>query len=228
MPLRRIRVCLSIVFCASANGTFQQPGRLNGAVFLLVEPVGHADRPASYVFTPVTIMPTPSKSAVREVLESIRLKESSAPQSANEPDAGRSRQRAGSTAGMVDYAKCRLVWDATKTKVAAELKKLEHAITEVYGKREGFPQIAGKLRKLDGVLDAFADDLSGLFNRLAAGPQASDRDSLHREAARLVRFFHRQAVSDPFIGELDSNPFVPVTIRATLERSLTDLSGKLR
>lgn len=128
----------------------------------------------------------------------------------------------------IDYAKCRLVWDATRRKVQGDLQKLEQAILTEYRAARGLAQIKTRLRRLDEVLAGFNEDLGLLLDRADTEADADARQRCHREAAALIAKFLARANDDPFIGQLEANPFLPLPLRATLAGPLGTLAKLIR
>ncbi|MDY0746005.1 hypothetical protein SNE35_15900 [Paucibacter sp. R3-3] len=128
------------------------------------------------------------------------------------------------SAGKVDYAKCRLAWDGAKRKAQAEYQKLEAAIVEAYKDDPGFADIAVKIRKMDTVLADFAENLSDTLDRALNETDAAARQRYHQEAAAVIRKFLDRSANDPFIQQLEANPFVPITAQATLVGTLGTLA----
>ena len=126
--------------------------------------------------------------------------------------------------GKVDYAKCRLAWEAAKKKVQAELQKLEQTILDEYRGAPGFDEISVKLRKLDTVLNDFAEDLSDTLDHALNEQDAAERQRYHREASGQIRKFLDRAANDPFIAQIESNPFVTIKAQATLVATLGTLA----
>ena len=126
--------------------------------------------------------------------------------------------------GKVDYAKCRLAWEAARKKVQSELQKLEQTILDEYREASGFAEISARVRKLDTVLAGFDEDLSGTLDKAFVEPDAAQRRLYHQAAAGQIRKFLDRAANDPFIAELETNPFVPITAQATLVNTLATLA----
>lgn len=125
------------------------------------------------------------------------------------------------------YTQTRLAWVATRGKVQAELKKLEAAILERYKGQTVRPQVARSVRQLDRVLavfdEALADKLDGALN--ATDP--AEKQRWHAEARAEIDRYQGFLASDPLVQELDGNPFMPVTVRATLDKTLSTLAAKI-
>ncbi len=129
-----------------------------------------------------------------------------------------------SKSGKVDYAKARLAWDATRKKAMADLQKLERSILETYKGTPIYSELGTKLRKLDGVLETLSEDLSDALDRALNASEPSLRDRHHQDAHELIQKFLDYAANDPFITQLESNPFVPIAVRGTVVKTLTELS----
>ncbi len=129
--------------------------------------------------------------------------------------------------GTVDFAKCRLAWDATKKRVHADLQKLESAILAEYQNSPAVNELKASIRKLDLVLESFAEDLSDMLDKALNATDPAERTKHHNNAATTVDKFLAHATNDAFINQLHTNPFVPIEIKTTLTATLGALIKKL-
>jgi hypothetical protein len=130
-------------------------------------------------------------------------------------------------AGTVDYAKCRLAWDAAKKKVHAELQALEQAILTHFRGAAAFPELAKKVRALDDVLAGFAEGLADQLDEAQNEADPARRQERHAAAAKTIARYRERVTSDPFIAQIQANPFVPVSISKTLGDTLAALAKRV-
>lgn len=129
--------------------------------------------------------------------------------------------------GTVDYAKCRLAWEAARKKVHADLQALEAAVLKEYQDSRAFGQLQVNIRRFDQVLAGFAEDLGDLLDNALNASDPKLRQQHHAQAATVVAKFLDRASQDPFIAKLQTNPFVPLTIQTSLVNTLQALAQRL-
>ena len=125
------------------------------------------------------------------------------------------------------YTQTRLAWVATRGKVQAELKKLEAAILERYKGQTVRPQVARSVRQLDRVLTVFDEALADKLDGALSATDPAEKQRWHAEARAEIDRYQGFLASDPLVQELDGNPFMPVTVRATLDKTLSTLAAKI-
>ena len=129
------------------------------------------------------------------------------------------------TGSVVNYAKSRLAWLATRQKVQSEMEKLRGGLIAAF---EGFDieaelhaeyteLVAPVLATLD---ESLADKLDEATN--ASNPAA--RAKLVEEAKTIIQRYQNYLAGEPVIVTLDTNPVMPLAIRQTLTTTLTTLS----
>jgi len=127
--------------------------------------------------------------------------------------------------GPVAYAKSRLAWLAARKKMETDIDALRVKIVETFKDDAIAPQIetnyrskvAPVLAKLDATL---ADKLDEATN--ATDPTA--RAKLVAEAKSKMAFYASYLAAEPLLKDLDENPFLPLTIRATIGGTIQQLS----
>ncbi len=129
--------------------------------------------------------------------------------------------------GFVNYAKARLDWVSTRTKVSADLKKLEKAILEFYKDSPSFAVAKASTRKLDSVLQNLDETLA---DKLDQGLNAADdaaRSAINKEAAAIIDNYVKYLTTDPLVTQLDDNPFVPLSVQDDLSKTLSNLAAQV-
>lgn len=133
-------------------------------------------------------------------------------------------QRTGS---KVVFTQSRLAWVAARNKVHAELQKLEAAILEVYRDYDVFEEVQGGVRKLDGILAAFDESLVDKLDEALNAEDPELHARLLDEAQEIIKRYRDFLATDPLVQDIDDNPFVPVAVQATIDRTLSVLEQKL-
>lgn len=131
------------------------------------------------------------------------------------------------SAPKIVYTQSRLAWGATRKKVGAELAKLEKVILDTYKDHRALADVAKGVRKLDTVLQKFDQSLE---DKLDAALNATDEEEKlrwHEEAREVIATYQGYLKSDPIVRELDNNPFVPISVQATLTTTLSTLASKI-
>lgn len=130
-------------------------------------------------------------------------------------------------APAIVYTQTRLAWVATRAKVQAELKKLEAAILDRYKGQTVRPAVAKSVRQLDRVLRVFDESLNDKLDGALNASDPAEKQRWHAEARAEIERYQRFLATDPLVQELDGNPFMPVTVRSTLDKTLSTLAAKI-
>ena len=132
--------------------------------------------------------------------------------------------------GAVAYAKSRLAWLAVRKQMQGDVNKLRDALTEKYQDTPILTQIQTSYddrvsKKLDVLDESLADLLDEASN--AADPEVR---ATKVQAARdkIEEYQGYMALESELFDDLDSNPFVPLAIKATLTKTLSTLSAAVR
>jgi hypothetical protein len=140
------------------------------------------------------------------------------------------KETISSNTGAVAYGKSRLAWLAVRKQMQGEIEKLQGVLVETY---KGTP-ILGEIqasyndrvsKKLAVLDESLADLLDDAVN--AADPQ---QRATKAQAARdkIAEYQGFVASESKLFDDLDSNPFVPLAIKATLTKTLATLSAAVR
>lgn len=133
----------------------------------------------------------------------------------------------GVSAPAIVYTQSRLAWGATRKKIQAELLKLEKAILDTYKDNEGLAEVAKGVRKLDSVLAKFDEKLEDKLDAALNATDPAEKLRWHEEAREVIATYQGYLKDDPIVRELDANPFVPITVQATLTTTLSTLASKI-
>jgi hypothetical protein len=134
-------------------------------------------------------------------------------------------QPLAATAGLVAYAKSRLVWLAARQKMRSEIEKLRGALTTAFA---GF-DVDAELNSaytdfVDPVLTELDESLADKLDQASNATDPATRSKLVEEAKSIMQRYQDYIAAAPVIAALDSNPAVPLAIRSTLSGTLTALA----
>jgi hypothetical protein len=148
-------------------------------------------------------------------------------ESATGSDLASGRAGTGKPAPGIDYKISLLNWESAQKKVRSELQKLEAAILKDFAQEPKFPVIKDSLKKLEEVLGGFDERLRDKLDEAMSAPPA-ELPNLHKEALEILDEYMDYVDTDGLIDAIDSNPFVPVSVREPLEKTLNDIATQLR
>ena len=125
-------------------------------------------------------------------------------------------------------AASRQEWTGVQAKVKAEVEKLRAELAQTYADSPFASEIVSKFQaKVAPVTAQFDDRLLVVLDDLMKAPEADGRAALINQARGLIKGYLSFAMSDPFIGELDSNPFIRLDIKPTVTGTLANLTKAL-
>lgn len=136
---------------------------------------------------------------------------------------------AASDTGPVMYAKSRLAWIAARKRVESDLAKLKAEIMEAF-KDEG---LAGEIdtayrAEVAPVLETLDERLADALDDAVNASDPAVRAKHVAEARAIMGEYAQFLGSSKIISELDSNPFMPIAIKATIGGTLSALSKAVR
>lgn len=162
-----------------------------------------------------------------KALDTLEQLLKSAPQAAAAAAAPAASGSRSTVAPAIVYTQTRLAWVATRSKVKAELDKLEKSILAHYQGNEVLPNVVRSVRKLDSVLEMFDESLTDQLDKALNATDAAEKARCHDEARQVIARYQGYLASDPFVQELDGNPFIPISVRSTLDTTLKTLASKI-
>ena len=134
------------------------------------------------------------------------------------------RAAAGGGNGAAAFTKSGQIWNATRTKVEAEIEKLRAGIVDTYKAADNVDHLEARYRaKVSGVLKALDESLSDKLSELAGAADVAQRPTLIGEAQGIIARYKSYVASEPLLADLDENPFVPLSIRQTVSTTLSAL-----
>jgi hypothetical protein len=132
-------------------------------------------------------------------------------------------------AGRETFEKSSKLWHATRDKLQGEMEKLRGEILSTYEKSGVADQLDAAYRSRTGaVLDMLDESLSDKLDAAAQIIDPAPRAQLVEEAKIIIQNHKSFVASDETITELDANPFVPLTLRATVTGMLAALEKAVR
>lgn len=127
--------------------------------------------------------------------------------------------------GSPVFAKARSTWVATRKKVESELGKLHKEMMTAYA-GHGVAADLDKMftSKVEPIMGQLDDSLAHKLDEVSSNSDPAAHQKLVQEAKQIITGYEAFLQSEPLIAKLDKNPFVPLSIQATLTASLTALS----
>jgi hypothetical protein len=127
--------------------------------------------------------------------------------------------------GVVAYAKSRLAWIAARKKMETDLDALRVKIVETFKDDAIAPQIETNYRaKVAPVLAKLDASLADKLDEATNATDPAARSKLVAEAKSKLAFYASYLAAEPLLKDLDENPFLPLTIRATIGGTIQQLS----
>jgi hypothetical protein len=125
--------------------------------------------------------------------------------------------------------KSHTVWDATLTKVTAEMDKLAKAVkTATSGHELGTTFESDFQKAVAPLLKTVDSSLSNILARASKARDANEQQQALEEARATIKRFTEFAQSNPLIEHLDRNPFAPIAIGKALTASLSAIATIVR
>jgi hypothetical protein len=135
----------------------------------------------------------------------------------------------GPAVGGTTFARSQKAWIAARKRIEDEIAKLhdgvqaaceEHGIQDVL--RKSFET------KVEPMLDELDESLAEKLGELDRANDPQQHQKLLGEAKQIISRYQAYVNGNPMIAQLDSNPFVPVTIHKTITATLAVLSNSVR
>lgn len=140
-------------------------------------------------------------------------------------DAAKLKAAADGPASTVTFAKSRLAWLAARKKVESEIDKLRSEIVNTYKAQGIAAELETRYReKVAPLLNTWDESLADKLDEAANATDAATRAKLVGEAKAIMTRYAKYLAGDRIIGDLDNNPFVPLTIQKTIAGTLSMLS----
>jgi hypothetical protein len=109
--------------------------------------------------------------------------------------------------------------------VIGDIEKLKAEIVATYEEDGIGPDLASSYAKtVQPVIDAFDVELADKLDAAVNATDPAQRGELVKEARSLMERYQKFLDGEPLIGDLDDNPFIPLSIHATISATLAALS----
>ncbi len=130
----------------------------------------------------------------------------------------------GAPINLAAFTKARAAWVATRAKIVNEVGKLRAEMEAVYKGHGVAPHLDQFFRKkIEPMLAKLDHRLSDRLDEVVANTDAGEHAKRVQQARKVLGEYQDYLAGEPFIAELDGNPFVPLTIGKTLTASLATL-----
>ncbi len=166
-----------------------------------------------------------AQAAITKLAEELKAAGPAGPDTETATPTAQPTQPKAAEAGPVAYGKARLAWIAARRNMVSDIEKLREAIKSTYEK-EG---LAGELEKayqarVLRIFDSLDEQLADKLDDATNEADAIKRAKLVTEARGLIDKYRTYLAGEPLIADLDSNPFVPLSIQKTVGGTLDALS----
>ena len=130
--------------------------------------------------------------------------------------------------GSPVFTKARATWVATRSKVESELDKLHNQLQATYKGHGVIADLEKTFRTtVEPMMAQFDHTLSDKLDEVMKATDPAAHAALVAEAQQIITRYEGFLASNTLIGNLDQNPFVPLSIQKTLNASLTVLSKSI-
>jgi hypothetical protein len=126
---------------------------------------------------------------------------------------------------VANMEKAGKAWAATRQKVEADIGKLRDKFADVFKDHEQAAALtAGFDARVEAVLHALDHELSNRLADVARTADPAEHQKAVADARQIIKRYEAFLATDPTVGEIDSNPLVPLAIQKTLTATLEVLS----
>ncbi len=126
------------------------------------------------------------------------------------------------------FAKVRTAWLTARQHVESELEKLHKAIMTAYKGHGAIGDIDKSVRaKVEPVLDNLDKSLAQKLDDVTKNTDPGQHTKFVGDAKQIIERYMTYVANEPFIAAVDKNPFVPLSVGATLTRTLSALEKSI-
>jgi hypothetical protein len=127
------------------------------------------------------------------------------------------------------YDKSRLAWLAARKKIEAEIRRLHDEIVLHYEHEEGQAEVSSSFSRWSmPVLETLDVSLADKLEEARNASDSAQRANLVAEARVIMDSYQQFLKSNATLADLDSNPFLPLSIRDTVGNTISALSKVVR
>jgi len=131
--------------------------------------------------------------------------------------------------GAATFAKSSMAWTATRKKIDSEVAKLSAALEKAYADDGLADEVTKQFKqRLDPVLAKFDSGLEKTLDAASSATDAQQRAQLVAQAKQQISSYQQFIGQEPLLKQLESNPFVPISVVGTLQATLTALAAAVR
>jgi hypothetical protein len=135
------------------------------------------------------------------------------------------KQKAQGAGGAEGFDKSGQIWLGIREKVETDIETLRQRIVDTFKDDAIAPQLDTSYKaKVAPVLATLDDSLAVTLGAAAKATDAAQRTKLIADAKTILQKYAQYVTSEPLLKDLDENPFVPLTIRASVGGALSTLS----
>jgi hypothetical protein len=135
------------------------------------------------------------------------------------------KEKAQGAGGAEGLDKSGQIWLAIRKKVETDIETLRQRIVDTFKDDAIAPQLDTSYKtKVASVLATLDDSLAITLGAATKATDAAQRTKLIADAKTIMQKYAQYVTSEPLLKDLDENPFVPLTIRATVGGTLSTLS----
>ncbi len=140
------------------------------------------------------------------------------------------KEEIGTDTGAVAYSKSRLAWLAVRKQMQGDVDKLRDTLIEEYQGTPILTQIQASYdNRISKKLDVLDESLADLLGDASTAADPAVRAAKVQAAREKIAEYQGYLASESkLFDDLDSNPFVPLAIKATLTKTLSTLSAAVR
>lgn len=133
------------------------------------------------------------------------------------------------TQGAVNYGKARLAWASVRRQLENDIEKLREQMLDFYQDADIVTDLNRNYSsRVQPILNALDESLCDVLDDATNETDVNKRAALVEQARALIGRYQAFMSSEPLFKDLDSNPFVPLKITATVTKTLSTLSAALR
>lgn len=126
--------------------------------------------------------------------------------------------------GVVTFRKAMLLWEATRGKVKQDINDLRNTILQ------HFPERTAAADRLEEIIVSLDTRLSDRIDDYINTESREDRVLLHAGILETIADYQERLDDGPLsqlINHVDANPFMPLSIRSSIESALSRLTNEL-
>jgi len=125
------------------------------------------------------------------------------------------------------YRRSSVEWAGLRAGIEADLKRLEASILTWGRDQPDLDDLTPHTAPLFAVLDRLDTRLGSSLMTAAEAAEPGAQQQALAEARQAIQDYQGFVSADPLVAALDDNPFLPLTIAATVRQTLATLQARL-